>query len=98
MRCGSQRRHPLETSQARDAIGPLGFERRRRWIVLVAAEVGPGVEVAAVAVLDGGSRDSRERCGGACWCATGQELCVSVSVQRTLRIKQRTEFPRESRG
>lgn len=80
MRRGSQRRHPLEAGQARDAIGPLGLERRRRWIVLVAAEIGPGVEVAAMAVFDGGCRDGRERCRGARRRATGQEL-VSVSVQ-----------------
>lgn len=80
MRRGSQRRHPLEAGQARDAIGPFGFERRRRWIMLVAAEIGPGMKVAAMAVLDGGCRDGRERCRGARGRTAGQEELVSVSA------------------
>lgn len=71
----SQRRHPLEPGQARDAVGALSLEAGGRGVVLVAAAEEARVEMAAMAVLDGGRRQGRQRRGGARGRAAGSRAC-----------------------
>lgn len=67
-RAGARGRSQLvdvgEAREARDPVGALGLEAALGGMLLVAGVMGCRSGVTAVAILDGGSRESRE--GGCC--------------------------------